>query len=224
MSKNMGDNSAICTELYIQDGIQLKSAQAAYLQYINLVGTIYVTEYAYSDSDCKKYLEWKPNEVTVDSDVQEQEWALVNTVQKRSRTLSESLPPDSCTRSKFLKINLNDIRSFKTSNKYRQLTLFDGKSEMMSCFLFLETNSDALTCKLKELLPTAPSKRDKHLFIIINEDNAEAAQLNKSFAELNLFQDGSSSLWKYVKNLHDRPYETTFETFARVTDLGELPL
>ena len=130
----MGDVLMECMEIFSQDGVQLKSAQATYVNYLNLVGTLYITEYA--NSNCKRCLEWKPNDVTVDSDVQDQEWAVVNTVQKRSRTFSESQPPDASTRPKFLKVNFNDIKSFKISNKTRHLTIIDGKSEVTCCFIF----------------------------------------------------------------------------------------
>ncbi|KAJ3631435.1 hypothetical protein MTP99_012564 [Tenebrio molitor] len=86
----MGDDgSTNCMEIFCQDGVQLKTAQATFVSYLNLVGTVYITEYLNSNS--KRCLEWKPNEITVDSDVQDQEWAVVKT-QKRTRTHSESLP------------------------------------------------------------------------------------------------------------------------------------
>ncbi|EFA02210.1 TBC1 domain family member 15 [Tribolium castaneum] len=212
----MGDSLTECMEIFSQDGVQLKTAQASFVNYLNLVGTLYITEYA--NSNCRRCLEWKPNDVTVDSDVQDQEWAVVNTVQKRSRTYSESLPPDSTIKPKLLKVNFVDIKSFKTSNKNRQLTLFDGKSEIMCCFMFQHGNCDYLITVLRGMLKTIPAKRDKHLFIVIHDESLEAAQLDKSFAELNIFQDPPPTLWKLVKSFHDRPYETTLETFAKVTD------
>lgn len=58
----------------------------------------------------KRFIEWKANDVTVDSDVQDQEWAVVNTVQKRVRTLSGNLPPDYYNRLKNLKIEFDEIK------------------------------------------------------------------------------------------------------------------
>lgn len=205
-------------EIFSQDGVQLRTAQAAFLQYLNQVGTLYITEYLNSNS--RRCLEWKPNEVTVDSDIQDQEWAVVNTVQKRSRTSSECQPPDGSVKSKLLRINFSDIHSFKISNKGRQLTFYDGKSDSICTFMFQHGNCDYLTATLRNMMKTLPARRDKHLFIVISEDNPEAQQLDKSFAELNLFQD-SPGWWKLVKNFHDRPYETTLESFAKVTDFGK---
>jgi hypothetical protein len=62
------------------------------------------------------------------------------------------------------------------------------------------------------------SRKDKHLFIV--PDQPESQALNRSFAELDLYTENTSELmWKFVRNLHHRPYETTLETFSKLTDL-----
>lgn len=48
----------------------------------------------------------------------------------------------------------------------------------------------------------------------------ESQSLNKSFAELNLFPENPTDVvWKFVSNLKHRPYETTMETFSKLTDV-----
>jgi hypothetical protein len=60
------------------------------------------------------------------------------------------------------------------------------------------------------------SKKDKHLYIV--PDQSET-QLNRSFAELELFTENTTDVvWKFVRNLQHRPYETTLQTFAKLTD------
>jgi hypothetical protein len=61
------------------------------------------------------------------------------------------------------------------------------------------------------------SRKDKHLYIV--PDHPES-QLDRSFAELELFTENTTDVvWKFVRNLHHRPYETTLETFAKLTDI-----
>lgn len=65
------------------------------------------------------------------------------------------------------------------------------------------------------------SARDKNLFVVIEERN-ELESLNQSFAELNLFpgsENPTDVVWKFVSNLKHRPYETTMETFSKLTDV-----
>lgn len=61
------------------------------------------------------------------------------------------------------------------------------------------------------------SRKDKQLFIVL--DQPESQVLDRSFAELELFPENTSDfVWRFVKNLHHRPYETTLETFSKLTD------
>jgi hypothetical protein len=47
----------------------------------------------------------------------------------------------------------------------------------------------------------------------------ESQALDRSFAELELFTENKSdAVWRFVRNLHHRPYETTLETFSKLTD------
>lgn len=203
-------------EIFVQDGVLLKQAPATYMTYINSIGTLYISESV--SSNHMRFIEWKPNDVTVDSEFQDQEWAVVNTVQKRTRTLSGNLPPDYHNKIKCIRLNFNEIKSFRVANKYRQLTFNDGASECLCSFLFQHGNCEMLLLTLRNMLKTIPAKRDKHLYIIV--DNPEMHQLDKSFAELKLNND-THTLWSVFKNIREHPYEATFETFSKLTDYGK---
>lgn len=213
----MEENIEDVMELFTQNGVLLKSAPAAYFTFLNTTGIISITEYL--NSNRKRCVEWKPNDIIVDTDTQDQEWDVVNVVERRSRTLSESVPPDSATRSKYLRISFSDIRSFKVNRSGTKLTFFDGKSDALGAFFFQNATCDSLVLMLKNLLRTVPAKRDKHLFIII-DDNIESQRLDRSFAELNLFQEEPYHIWKFLKNFQESPYAASMEAFAKMSDIG----
>lgn len=214
----MGDSieeCSDCSEIFTQDGVLLKQAPAVHMPHINTIGTLYVTESP--NSSRQRFIEWKPNEIIIEPEVQDQEWALVNTIQKRNRTLSGNFQPDYHSRPKCIKFSFNDIKSFRVANKSRQLTFYDGKSESMCSFLFNNGNCDMLVNLIKTMLKTRPSRRDKHIFVVYDTNNLELQRLDRSFAELNLQNDGRT-FWNMVKNIRDHPYEATFEAFSKVTD------
>ncbi|CAG9765437.1 unnamed protein product [Ceutorhynchus assimilis] len=205
-------------DVFSQDGVLLRQAPSAYIQYINTIGTLYIWETLENEAchSKKRLLEWKPNDVTVDSDVQDQEWAVVNTVQKRVRTLSGNLPPDYYARLKNLKINFEDIKSFRIANKSRQLTFFDGTSDSICSLLFQHGNCEVLVSILRSFLKFGPSRRDKHLFVIYDADSPEYQELNKTFAALDFKNE--NSLWTLFKNIKEHPYEGSLEAFSKVTN------
>ncbi|XP_076255657.1 TBC1 domain family member 15/17 [Rhynchophorus ferrugineus] len=204
-------------ECFSQEGILLKEAPPSHETYIDSIGIIIIHESKKDGEDLKKFmLEWKPNDITIDSDIQYQEWAVVNTVQKRYRTLSGTIP-DPHVKFRCLKINFDIIKSFKVQNKGRQLTFYDGSSEVLCSFLFQCGNCDVLVAALKTHLRIGTSKRDRQLYVIYDSDSPEYQQLNKSFAALNIKHD--HSLWDFVKNIKDNSYEGSLGAFAKVTNI-----
>lgn len=204
-------------EIFVQDGVLLKQAPAAYMNHINSIGTLYISQSKSSNE--MKFIEWKPIDITVDSDFQDQEWAVVNTIQKRTRTLSGNLPPDYHSKVKFIRLNFNEIKSFRIANKYRQLLVNDGTGECICGFLFQHGNCEFLLGTLRHMMKAIPAKRDRHLYIVV--DNPELHQLDQSFTELQLNND-SHTIWSVLKNIREHPYEATFETFSKLTDYGKL--
>lgn len=150
---------------------------------------------------------------------QDQEWNVVNVVERRTRTLSDNVPPDSTIRSKYLRVNFTDIKSFKVSRSSTKLTFFEGKGDVLCTFEFKNGNCDSLVSTLKGLLRTMPAKRDKHTFIVL-EDYPETHMLDKSFAGLNLFTEEPHHIWKFIKTFQESPYTAGMEAFAKVSDIG----
>lgn len=210
----MDDNVDTPMEIFSQDGVYLTSAPASYMNYCHTSGTLLITEYLNTNSS--RYIEWKPSELIIDSDVQDHEWAVVNTVERRTRTLSEN--SDVSNKLKNIKISFNELKSFKVSKNHQNLTFYDGKSEILISFLFQHGNCSALVSVFKSLMHTGPCKRDKTLFYI--RDQRDTQMLDKSFAELNIFQDEPNT-WRFFRNFQTHPYEATMEAFAKITNLGK---
>lgn len=150
---------------------------------------------------------------------QDQEWDVVNVVERRTRTQSESQPPDGTNRSKYLRVDFSDIKSFKVSRSSTKLTFYDGKGEAICTFEFKHGNCDGLVTNLRALMRTAPTKRDKHIFIVL-DNYPEAEMLDKSFAGLNLFAEEPPHIWKFLKTFQESPYTAGMEAFAKISDIG----
>lgn len=205
-------------ELFVQDGVLLKSASANDMQYLNTSGTLSIVEYP--NSNQTRCIEWKQNDITIDSDMQEQEWAMVKTVERRPRTLSGSSPPDGSLPRRIIRINMKDVKSFRVTKNSQKLSFNDGNRKAICTFIFQHGNADRLLAELRGNLLRAVPSRDRHLYIVV--DHPESNILNRSFAELNLFPEQSSDyVWRFLKNFHNRPYETTMEAFSKLTDIGE---
>ncbi|KAL1506574.1 hypothetical protein ABEB36_005908 [Hypothenemus hampei] len=203
-------------DIFSQDGVLLKQAPSSFIPFINAIGTIYIwsTETNDGTRPIKRFLEWKPNDVTIDSDVQDQEWAVVNTVQKRSRTLSGNLPADHYNKLRSLKINFEDIK--RVAKKNRDLTFFDGSSEPMCTLLFQHGDCFYFIDLLKTYLSVGPSRRDKNIFIVYDADSPEYQELNKTFAALDI-KPNDSSFWTMFKNIKEHPYESSLMAFSKVS-------
>lgn len=89
----------------------------------------------------------------------------------------------------------------------------------MCTFEFKNANCDSLVLNLKGLLRTAPTKRDKHIFVVL-EDYPDTQMLDKSFAGLNLFTEEPHHIWKFIKTFQESPYTAGMEAFAKVSDIG----
>lgn len=57
---------------------------------------------------------------------------------------------------------------------------------------------------------------------MVVEPNQESLDLNRSFAELDIFTENTTEVvWNLVSNFKQRPYETTMEAFSKLTDIGK---
>lgn len=206
----MDEPAEECMQLFIQDGVLLKETQTYYMSYMNQTGSLYITEYL--NSNTSRYIEWKPNDTdTIDSDFHDQEWAVVETIKNHSSSSMKS-------KSKYIKINLREIHTFKVSKKNDRLQLSSGSGDTICSFFFQHGNCSALLSLLRQLIETMPTKRDKLKFICLSDDRGAARQLDRSFAELDLFTDSPKfTWWNLVSNI--QPYETTFQAFSKIADI-----
>lgn len=218
----MEQNEEKVEEIFVQEGVLLLSGPASHIEYMKLTGTLYITHYEKHENEYSTiFIEWKPNEnLTIDSDIQDQEWAVVNTVEKRTRTLSGSLIPEEANRSKYLRVNFDTIKSFKVANSGRKILFNDGRGDVICTFSFQNGNSTCFIASLRQHIKTAPSRRDKNLYIVVGEIGNNDKQIETSFKTLSLFPDDHNYMWSFVKNFQHRPYETTMEAFAKVTNIG----
>lgn len=163
-----------------------------------------------------KCIEWKAIEDSVVSENQDQdpEWSLVDTHTRRTRTSSEG--PDSLGRSRTVRILFSDLNSFRVNHSGQQL-IFMQKDGTTYVAFFQLSNAESFINSLKGFIKFIKSRTNRNLYIVVDEVQSV---LSKSFAELDLFQENTSDyVWKFVKNLHNRPYETTLEAFSKLADI-----
>jgi len=158
-----------------------------------------------------KCIEWKPVEDSVVSECQDQdaEWSLVDTHIRRTRTSSEG------GRTRTVKILFSDLKSFRVNQGGQQLVFMQKDGTTYVAFFQL-SNAESFINSLKGFIKFGKSRSDKNLYLVLDEETV----LKKSFAELDIFQENTSDyVWKFVKNLHNRPYETTMEAFSKLADI-----
>ncbi|XP_067010162.2 TBC1 domain family member 15 isoform X2 [Anabrus simplex] len=203
---DQGEN--VCQELYSHHGVLLKHHKDFKEEDTQCPGTLSVI-----DCNNGKYIEWKPTEVSVDSD--DQEWAMVTTGGRRTRTTSGSV--DSQTRSRPLRIPISELKSFRVTKRGQQLTFMQNEGVVYCIFFFHNGNADCFVNALRGNVKTAMSRKDKNLYMILNQ--RESQVLDRSFAELDIFTENKSDyVWKFVKDFHSHPYETTMGAFSKLTD------
>ncbi|KAK0080620.1 hypothetical protein PV325_013649 [Microctonus aethiopoides] len=197
-------------ELSIHTGVVLRGANIREDE-VHSSGTLNIIEYSFG-----KCIEWKPQEVSVVSEHQDQdpEWSVVESHTRRTRTSSEG--PDSLGRARTVRILFTELKSVRVNHGGQQL-IFMQKDGTTYVAFFQLSNAESFLMSMKGFIKFIKSKSDRNLYIILDE---YSTVLNKSFAELDLFQENTSDyVWKFVKNLHNRPYETTLEAFSKLADI-----
>lgn len=145
---------------------------------------------------------------------QDPEWSLVDTHTRRTRTSSEGT--DSLGRTRTVRILFSDLKSFRVNHSGQQLIFMQRDGSRYVAFFQL-SNAESFINSLRGFIKFVKSRVDKNLYLVLDEVESV---LNKSFAELDLFQENTSDyVWKFVKNLHNRPYETTMEAFSKLADI-----
>lgn len=146
---------------------------------------------------------------------QDPEWSVVESHTRRTRTSSEG--PDSLGKTRTVRILFSDLKSIRINHGGQQLIFMQRDGTIYVAFFQL-LNADSFVNSLKGFIKFVKSKSDKNLYIVLDE---YSNVLSKSFAELDLFQENTSSdyVWSFVRNLHNRPYETTLEAFSKLADV-----
>lgn len=145
---------------------------------------------------------------------QDPEWSLVDTHISRTRTSSDG--PDSLGRSRIVRILFSDLKSFRVNHGGQQLIFIQRDGTTYVAFFQL-SKAETFTNSLKNFINFRRSPKDKNLYHVLDEVETV---LNKSFTELNIFQENTSDyVWKFMKNLHNHPYETTLEAFSKLADI-----
>ncbi|XP_028175645.1 TBC1 domain family member 15 isoform X1 [Ostrinia furnacalis] len=173
------------------------------------------------NGDGTKCIEWRPNDlITIDSDTQDQEWAVVNTIGRRQRTLSGNMTSDYATaRARIIKIPLQDLKTFRITRNSQQMQFSTKPGVWQTTFYFQHGNAEIFVAYLKNHVKTAKTRHDRNTYVVV-EPNIESQVLNRSFAELDIFTENTTDVvWNLVSNFKQRPYETTMEAFSKLTDI-----
>ncbi|KAG6454619.1 hypothetical protein O3G_MSEX008781 [Manduca sexta] len=205
-------------DLFTQDGVLLKNCVGRPVTDLNSIGMLCIVQ----NADGTKCVEWRPNDlITIDSDTQDQEWAVVNTVGRRQRTLSGNMTSDYATlRARIIKIPLEELKTFKVTRNNQQMQFSTKQGVWQTTFYFQHGNAEIFVAYLKNHVKTAKTRHDRNTYVVV-EPNVESQVLNRSFAELDIFTENTTDVvWNLVSNFKQRPYETTLEAFSKLTDIG----
>ncbi|KAJ8721258.1 hypothetical protein PYW07_002033 [Mythimna separata] len=206
-----------CKDLFTQDGVLLKACLGRPVTDLNSIGMLCIVQ----NHDSSKYIEWRPNDlITIDSDTQDQEWAVVNTIGRRQRTLSGNMTSDYATaRARIIKIPIDELKTFRVTRNNQQMQFSTKPGVWQTTFYFQHGNAEIFVAYLKNHVKTAKTRHDRNTYVVV-EPNIESQVLNKSFAELDIFTENTTDVvWNLVSNFKQRPYETTLEAFSKLTDI-----
>ncbi|XP_026732448.1 TBC1 domain family member 15 isoform X5 [Trichoplusia ni] len=212
-------------DLFTQDGVLLKACLGRPVTDLNSIGMLCIVQ----NPDQTKSIEWRPNDlITIDSDAQDQEWAVVNTIGitmsfakgRRQRTLSGNITSDYATaRARIIKISLDELKTFRVTRNNQQMQFSTKPGVWQTTFYFQHGNAEIFVAYLKNHIKTAKTRHDRNTYVVV-EPNIESQVLNRSFAELDIFTENTTDVvWNLMSNLRQRPYETTMEAFSKLTDI-----
>ncbi|CAH0581583.1 unnamed protein product [Chrysodeixis includens] len=216
-SSSVEDIPDQCKDLFTQDGVLLKACLGRPVTDLNAIGMLCIVQ----NPDGTKSIEWRPNDlITIDSDTQDQEWAVVNTIGRRQRTLSGNITSDYATaRARIIKINLDELKTFRVTRNNQQMQFSTKPGVWQTTFYFQHGNAEIFVAYLKNHIKTAKTRHDRNTYVVV-EPNIESQVLNRSFAELDIFTENTTDVvWNLMSNLRQRPYETTMEAFSKLTDI-----
>lgn len=215
--EELPENPEMCKDLFTQDGVLCKMTNGRVNSDPNSVGMLCLVE----NPNGTKSIEWRPNDlITVDTDGQDQEWAVVNTIGRRQRTLSGNMTSDyAAARARIVRIPLAELKFFRSSRDNKQIQFSSKQGLWQHTFHCQNGNADVFVANLRTYVITAKTRRNRNTYMVV-ESNQDAQVLNKSFAELDIFTENTSDVvWNMVSNFTERPYTTAMEAFSKFTDI-----
>ncbi|KAF4526795.1 hypothetical protein B566_EDAN015591 [Ephemera danica] len=158
---------------------------------------------------CDRWIEWTPEEraLSVESESQD-EWAVVNTVKPRSHPAND----ESLAR-KIVTIKLLELKSLEL-RRNNQKMFFHLKDGTTYDVIFQHSDVYNFLGSFHNFAILEKSKRNRQKYYVQGMVNTE---LTRSFAELDLFREQGSFVSRFMKDLHDRPFETTLTAFSKIT-------
>uniref|UniRef100_A0A0A9W7U9 TBC1 domain family member 15 n=1 Tax=Lygus hesperus TaxID=30085 RepID=A0A0A9W7U9_LYGHE len=208
-SKSLYDMSSSGTEIFTHGGVGYVPPSAT-KDDVQTCGTLSIVSYSFG-----KCIEWKPNDVSIETDGSEQEWAMVNTSKSPSAS-SNSGGDTNPQRWLPVRIPILEIKSYRVSNKKTKLLLVHKDRLTHTAFYFQFENADCFTKSLRSVVKTRRSRHDKHTYDIVQE--RADPQMPHSFSDFNLLSDQKETVWKFVSDMRSRPYETTLSTFSKFSE------
>ena len=175
------------------------------------LGKFIIAEYV--NSQGSRFIEWIPNEVTVDTEnCDHDEWSMVNATSNRPKILAEQT----------FKLNIKAIGYFQVSLKRNRLTFFSRENSLLADLLFQYGDAEKTITTFRTIIPTTRRDRFTYDIIDVSDGNAELLSLRKSFYELNLFPESEDRFDRqFFRDLRDNPYEATMSAFSKITNFGK---
>ncbi|XP_018787252.1 PREDICTED: TBC1 domain family member 15 isoform X1 [Bactrocera latifrons] len=194
----------LCTH----DGVLLRKGSVEHIADLNTSGSLSVISY---DIPRRLYIEWRPNDSILVAD-DSQDWAVVDTIPRRSRTISEckafniKATPETIASNKprLIRTLLDNLSSIIVKDR-GQVICFIQKvdNNVNSEFFFQHGNADQFLKSMcdQHIIEHSCSKLDGSAEYAVL--NTETQQLKRTFAELNIEDLKNTELKKdkgWVKN------------------------
>ncbi|XP_053665549.1 TBC1 domain family member 15 [Anopheles marshallii] len=193
------DNDSGMEEKFIQNGVILKKANAAYISALNAEGIL-------TFGQCTKTnlhaFEWKPETCDItDSESLESGWSLVDAISRQPspqqplqptalaslpanvRAASEEPPAGPTAKAKLIiRVFLRDLKGLETYKD--ELRFYNHDHTVHSVYLFRQTSTSVLLQLLERYRCVRKSTQRKNFYRCI--DDPDQDKLQKSFSELNI--------------------------------------
>uniref|UniRef100_A0A1A9WW06 TBC1 domain family member 15 n=1 Tax=Glossina brevipalpis TaxID=37001 RepID=A0A1A9WW06_9MUSC len=195
----LGVGKVLCTH----DGVLLKKANAEHIADLNTSGSLSLVEHG---PPRHLYLEWRPNEnILIANDSQDQgDWALVDTISRRSRSISEcklfnttrmDLSSGSLRNPRIICTLLDELSLIEVKHR-GQTVRFVRKTDksLHSEFFFQHGNAEQFVRSMRQLHiidVRSGGVRGSEEYVILPTDTQK---LKKTFAELDIGEIKSSSM------------------------------